>query len=493
MSPKIPSRVVALLALGLVWSATRIVARPQDAPDPAPAVTASAAPSPTVLLLTNGKVHQGTITEDATGYVLKHRIGVMHFLRRNVERTFGTIDETYHYLAERTPPNDPDERLKLAVWCLEQKMIPRAKEQLEAVLQLSPANRRAKAMLFNIQAASRSSAPRDGGVVQTGAEVSDPAEQPAELRLNALREAARLAPKPDAIPEILNLPRALAFRRYQEFARYVHPELQKRCASCHNERSQSDFQLIQSRSRRDLSNELLVRGNLDATLRLVDRDELARSPLLTALGMAHGPTNKPIVSGPNHPSYRMVLNWVNGLKPPAAATDESIGRDNLAAPAPPVEAFAADRRPATEAAPNPRAASSKVSAPPPAAPAPRPQMPTATAPPTPVGAVNPAPVVTVGGKSFAVTSPPGSPLRVVEAPPTPAAGQAPGTLKVPKGAKTITLPDGSVVPYVDVGALPAKPPGPAAKGKPKPTTIDRSYLEKFMSNRAPAPAASDPR
>ena len=132
MSPKIPSLAAGLLALGLAWSATRIVAGPQDAPEPAPAVTESAAPSPTVLLLTNGKVHQGTITEDATGYVLKHRIGVMHFLRRNVERTFGSVEEAYGYLAERTPPNDPDERLKLAVWCLEQKMIPRAREQLEA-------------------------------------------------------------------------------------------------------------------------------------------------------------------------------------------------------------------------------------------------------------------------------------------------------------------------------------------------------------------------
>ena len=56
-----------------------------------------------------------------------------------------------------------------------------------------------------------------------------PSSRPSS-RLNALREAARLAPRPDAIPEILNLPRALAFRRYQEFARYVHPELQEQLA-----------------------------------------------------------------------------------------------------------------------------------------------------------------------------------------------------------------------------------------------------------------------
>ena len=32
-----------------------------------------------VLLLSNGKVLQGEILKDATGYVLKHKIGVMHF------------------------------------------------------------------------------------------------------------------------------------------------------------------------------------------------------------------------------------------------------------------------------------------------------------------------------------------------------------------------------------------------------------------------------
>ena len=224
---------------------------------------------------------------------------------------------------------------------------------------------------------------------------------------------------------------------------------------CHNERSQSDFQLIESRSRRDLTNELLVRANLDATLRLVDREELARSPLLTALGMAHGPSNKPIVNGPNHPSYRMVLTWVNGLKPPAAAPDEAIARGGSEAATPPVEAFAADRRPALEGAtapprPNaPRTATPKVPAPAPApGPPPStfdPQFPT----PTLGGGSNPAPV-TVRGKSFTVVNPPGGSPRVVEASPPPAIGQAPATLKVPKGAKTITLPDGSVVPYVNV-------------------------------------------
>ncbi len=309
MSPKITSLTAGLTALGLCWSATRTVA---DPPQQAPASAMTPAPSPTVLLLSNGQVVQGQITEDDDGYTYRNNIGQIHYPRHRVEKTFGSIREAYQYKCDRLPKRDPDERMKLALWCLEQKLHPEAKEQLRGVLALSPQNGRAKAMLFQIESAEQFASQADPGVVRTSVESAARADAPGALSMEALREAyARNPEAAQAAPQIFDLPTPLAVRRYQEFARSVHPILQRSCAKCHNEQSDSQFQLIQARSNRDLANELLVRTNLDAVLRLVDRDDPARSELLTSALMPHAPSGKPIFIGPNHPLYRVLDGWVH--------------------------------------------------------------------------------------------------------------------------------------------------------------------------------------
>ena len=149
MSPpnKITAAIAAawLAALGVLGTSTPGVAVAQTPGSDAPAATApasdapvapAAAPNlkpladgpPTVLLRTNGKVLQGEIRRDANGYVVKTKVGVMLFNRREVERTFRSMDELYTYKASLCPEDDADERLKLATWCLEQKL----KEEQEA-------------------------------------------------------------------------------------------------------------------------------------------------------------------------------------------------------------------------------------------------------------------------------------------------------------------------------------------------------------------------
>ncbi len=110
---------------------------------------------------------------------------------------------------------------------------------------------------------------------------------------------------------------------------------------------------------------LLLRGNLDATLRLIDRERPERSELLTSSLMPHGKLNTPVLSGPNHPSYRILAHWVQGLK----SRDAANGPESSEAPsdfplretATPAESrtFGADRGPKTHpaAAPAPFAAS----------------------------------------------------------------------------------------------------------------------------------------
>ena len=147
------------------------------------------------------------------------------------------------------------------------------------------------------------------------------------------RDPNRLGP-----PAIFNLSPPLAVKRYQEFVTYVHPELQRQCASCHNERSTGKFVLLQARDRRMATDPLLLHTNLDAVLRLVNSDNPSRSELLLSSVTDHPQINRPILSGPNHPTYRVFSTWVQRLK--SSTTDDGV--DSASAPAETVEKRSGD-------------------------------------------------------------------------------------------------------------------------------------------------------
>ncbi len=61
-----------------------------------------------------------------------------------------------------------------------------------------------------------------------------------------------------------------------------------------------------------------MRVNLDATLRLVDQENLAKSELLTATLRPHGngPRKRPIFPGSNDRAYQVLSTWVQSLRSP---------------------------------------------------------------------------------------------------------------------------------------------------------------------------------
>jgi hypothetical protein len=345
MSPKILSILTAgLSALGVLWSALVLAEDPAAEP---------AAPSPTVLMLSNGEVFVGEIRSDDDGYVLKTKVGSIRYPRARVEQTFATLHEAYEYKKARTPDRDPDERMKLAQWCLAQKLSAEAKAELEAVLDLSPDYGPAKAMLFQLQAVRKPpEATRDAEVVRAStAEATPP--RVALRSLEALREAGRTA-KGGGVPEILHLPPPQALRRYREFAQTVHPWLQKRCVGCH-QNPDTAFPLVPAPTSKDRSNELILRTNLDAVLKLIDPDDPTRSELLSLVLLPHRPSNQALLPGPNSPAYRQLAAWVQGLRPeaspPVAGGPMARGSESSD---PPPEGFALDRvRPTPAPAPMP--------------------------------------------------------------------------------------------------------------------------------------------
>lgn len=357
MSPKYSSLTVSLTAAGLLALASLQGAG--GAPDdPAPGSTPAAAPTQSVLLLYNGRVLFGQLSQEDSVYVLKQRLGVIRFPKRDVERIFGSLEAVYQYKLSQLPRNDSDERMKLAKWCLEMKMEAAAKAQLEGVLEMSPDHPQAKAMLASLEAAAERARGRDAQVVQVSGEAAA-AGRPGELNPEELHRS-RSGPRAAVLglPVIFDLPPALAVRRSQDFARYVHPELQKHCAKCHNERSSSNFQLIEARTRRDLNDEMIIRTNLEATLKLVDPMNLPQSPLLTNSLMPHKPNNIAILPSPKSQAYRYFATWVFSLQTtarPAEAAQATFSASGGGGGGGGGQAggFASDRLTATPGAPVP--------------------------------------------------------------------------------------------------------------------------------------------
>ncbi len=58
-----------------------------------------------------------------------------------------SIEELYRFQVARLPAGDPDERMKLARWCLTEHLTDQAKEQLLAIKAMCPDDAEVKRML----------------------------------------------------------------------------------------------------------------------------------------------------------------------------------------------------------------------------------------------------------------------------------------------------------------------------------------------------------
>jgi hypothetical protein len=277
-----------------------------------------AAKQPQYVLLTDGRMVRGVLSEEDNMVVVTQPIGAMRYPKKRVEQVFPSLRKVYEYKLEQLPENDADERIKLARWCLAQNLEPEARQQLAAVLDRSPKHFQAKAMLASLDQARerrllrvQDSEVKQAGGVQEGAPGDD---RPGALDA-AVISGARRGLGVSEMPIVFDLPPAQAVRRADEFARYVHPVVQLYCARCHNEQYDGTFQLIPFKARADKTRDAL-KANMDACLRLIDRDNPPRSELLASALRPHGrgPNKRPIFRGSNDRAYQILSSWVNKLQ-----------------------------------------------------------------------------------------------------------------------------------------------------------------------------------
>jgi hypothetical protein len=505
MSPKNPPLIIGLAAPGLLWLATSVAFGQDTLPAlpglPTTAPTSSNAKTFRVLLLSNGKVIRGDIVEDAAAglYRLRQNGGSIGYPKIMVQKAGNSIEELYRFQIARLPAGDPDERMKLARWCLTEHLTPQAKEQLEAIQAMCPDDAEVKRMLYNLAStADRAPAERamaDDGVRRTSGEV------PATLDPRVLTKAQK---RFNALPEIFDLPQAQAVKRANEFADFVQPVLQASCARCHNEKYQGDFQLVEIRVRRDQLNPDIARANLDATLRLINPDDPSRSPLLSAGLVPHGDSKAAIFRGANDKNYQVLAQWAKSLRPtkgtnsaqggPSRGFGDGVSRTSYVLPEnAPGDGFASER-PSRSGSPTtdfPAKGAGGIPMPPPRAivdrieenaefvnaPGDNPQFPA----PFSVGGAPPAarpapPKAKAPGTKLPAQGSQANP------PSTPAVSKKTATPAGP-GAVLVTTEDPNELPGMDQPRYPPKAESDDEADKKKAKPIDSAKLEQLLKSR----------
>ena len=313
---------------------------PRDANPPSAVVSS---PPERCLMLINGLIIKGTISEEGKDFVVGQHFGTMRFPKQRVAGAFNSMHDAYEYQVQQLPDRDCEEHMKLARWCLNMKLHAEAKEQLEKVLQLSSKHPQALAMLFTMEQAAAVAAQRhrDPEVKQTSAlEAVD--NHPGALDSAVIQKAQRRL-NITGLPVIFDLPTPLAIRRTEEFITLVNPLLQAYCVRCHDGNYNGEFQLVPIKSRAGQTQDAL-RANLDATLRLIDQENPAKSDLLTASLRAHGypPRNRPIFPGSNDKAYQVLSAWAHSLRSPSDIKEAARAQAARNAPEN-GEAFAAGR------------------------------------------------------------------------------------------------------------------------------------------------------
>lgn len=310
--------MIALCVVGSIgWANLRDHADADEPRDANPLKAPASTPAERYLMLANGKIIKGIISEDQQEFFVRQRIGVMHFPKQQVAGAFDTIQDAYKYQVEQLPDRDCEERMKLARWCLNVKLHAEAREQLQKVLELNSKHPQARAMFVTMEQAAAMAAERrrDPEVRQTAAEESVD-NNPSALDSAVIQKAQRRL-NIMGMPVIFDLPTPLAIKRTQEFISFVNPLLQAYCVKCHDGNYQGAFQLVPTKSRSGQSHDAL-RVNLDATLRLIDQENLAKSELLTATLRPHGngSRKRPIFPGSNDRAYQILSTWVQSLRNP---------------------------------------------------------------------------------------------------------------------------------------------------------------------------------
>lgn len=231
------------------------------------------APPPQLLVLFDGRVLYGRITERPGGYLIEQPGGSVVIPFAHIRLAAVSLDEAY--IKQRDALKNPTagDHLQLAQWCYDNQLYTHARQELADALRLEPLRSDARALLQKIADASPEPArSKTAGESPSGAAGSLPRE----------RSPSGLRPQTNA-----------------EFVRRIQPLLINKCgnASCHGSAGRSEFRLQNVRAGRR-QQRLETDSNLAAVIDQIDLQRARQSPLLLRPVEPGSQTHQKLFSGP---------------------------------------------------------------------------------------------------------------------------------------------------------------------------------------------------
>lgn len=237
-----------------------------------------------MLLLKNGEILEGRISRSGDYYLVVSPTAEVQVRTRDVEALCRDLEEVFAKKLSLVNTRSADSYLALAQWCIDKQLYGHAARSLTEAVKLDDLH-------------------------------------PRIALLERRMEAAMAAPRPVAAPpkpverrfsdeELDRAVKSVGTEVLHEFTVRVQPLLMNYCATagCHGPRPASTFQLerVYLNERTD---QRTVRTNLNAVLKVVDRQSPAKSPLLNVPLTAHGNGKKPIFNAHNAEHYRTLAGW----------------------------------------------------------------------------------------------------------------------------------------------------------------------------------------
>jgi len=261
-----------------------------------------------LLLMKSGRIVSGKIGEGAGGYLVKNPSGSMLIPFGDV--VFEAKDMHEIYLKQRNAMKFPtaNSHLDLARWCISNKLIEEAKNELKDAIRLEPKRSEPQLMLQRLMGKSEKNRPT----------------------LNEKIKEAVLSKQVSRSEEATSLT-GISREQSAIFVRKIQPVLLNKCgnASCHGNAAKSEFRLTQVH-RRYGNQRVSVEKNLAEVLRWIDLDDPALSQLLVKPEKEHPQQGMIVFSGyAARKQQQLIQKWVSAVVSDRIQQDQ-LRKDRLA-------------------------------------------------------------------------------------------------------------------------------------------------------------------
>jgi hypothetical protein len=249
----------------------------------------------TVLVLDNGRTFEGEIERQGNQYRIRRGTAETWLPAERGMRLCSDWQEAYIFMMAHANLLDPEERVRLAHWCLLHNLREQALTEVNAADKLCPNHKEICLLRDRLQRTVADV------VTPVNAQVKTPAGPPPLLDVSS--ESVAL------------------------FTTRVQPILMNTCVSCHTAGRGGNFQLFRAF---EGGMKATTRKNLAAVLAQINTDQPNLSPFLIKAVSAHGNgVSQPPLRSRQIVPYRMLEDWVTYV----LATNPHLGKHAPSAPA----------------------------------------------------------------------------------------------------------------------------------------------------------------